>query len=162
MLIIHFLNREPKLYYCNNLVLSDVLVIDNISYIMDDNSKRNQGFIGFFDWLRVDKSTIIGIRICCFEHQSYNQILEQFSYVTPTFENQCMELLFNGGDYNADISSDQDFTNNYVYESDAGDYLFTFGLDHLTEREVSSFLGYCEVINEAELRNRKGGRLDGI
>jgi hypothetical protein len=114
-------------------------------------SKENKGFIGFFDWLRKDKSTIVGLRICYFEHQLYNEILIQYPYINPVFENKCMELLFEGDTYDPNLSGDEDFTNNYVYQSEHGDFLFTFGLDHLTNEELSGLLKYCEVINSRNI-----------
>jgi hypothetical protein len=114
-------------------------------------SKENEGFIGFFDWLRLDEFTIIGIRICYFEDLLYNEILLKFPYVIPTFENKCMEILFKGDRYISELSGDQDFTNNYVYQSQAKDFIFTFGLDHLKENELSSLLENCEVLNEKDL-----------
>jgi hypothetical protein len=151
MLIIHFLDNFFKLYYCNSIVNSNVLKIKNTIYLKDKNSKESKGFLGFFDWLRITESKIVGIRICYLEDQPYNQILQQFSYVTPTFENRCMEILFKGESYNPEFSGDQDFTNNFVYKSDNADYLFTFGLDHLDEEEIDSLLQYSEMLNESDL-----------
>jgi hypothetical protein len=125
---------------------TNILNLKNVSYTMDTTSKNNDGFIGFFDWLRNNNGLITGIRLCFFEHQLYNEYLIKFPYVKPSFENKCMEILFEGNTYNADLSGDQDFINNYVYESANGEYLFTFGLDHLTEEELNSLLQYCEKI----------------
>lgn len=152
MLIVHFLRNMFKLYYVDNIVCSDGLNINDVAYRKELNSKDNEGFIGFFDWLRADDVTIVGIRICYFESQSYNELLKSFSYIRPTFDGKCMELLFEGNTYNPDLSGDQDFTNNYVFKSEGGDYLFTFGLDHLIDKELSSLLKYCEVLNEDGLQ----------
>ena len=88
----------------------------------------------------------MGIRICYFEDQPYNEILKKFDYVIPTFENRCMEILFTGQTYNQAFSGDQDFTSNFVYKSKDGDYLFTFGLDHLTQSENKSLMQYCKIL----------------
>ena len=116
---------------------------------MDKISKESEGFVGFFDWLRLTESQIVGIRICYLEDLPYNQILQQFPYVVPTFENKCMEILFEGNSYNFELSGDQDFTNNFVYKSENNGNLFTFGLDHLTEQEIESLLQYCEVLDKS-------------
>lgn len=152
MLIVHFLRNMFKLYYVDNIVSSDELTINDATYKKELNSKDNEGFIGFFDWLRADDVAIVGIRICYFESQSYNELLKSFPYIRPTFNGKCMELLFEGDTYNSDLSGDQDFTNNYVFKSEGGDYLFTFGLDHLMDKELSSLLKYCEVLNEDDLQ----------
>lgn len=150
MLIVHFLKSTFKLYYIKNMVYSDTLKINNVIYNKEQNSKGNDGFIGFFDWLRIDKFTIVGVRICYFEHQPYNKLLMSFPYIRPAFDNKCMELLFEGNKYDPDISGDQDFTNNYVFKS-GEEYLFTFGLDYLTDEELKSLLKHCIIIENENL-----------
>lgn len=151
MLIIIFLENCFKLYYCSKIIYPDALKINNVLYLKDENSKESSGFTGFFDWLRLNESDIVGIRLCYFEDQPYSQILLKFPYASPTLDNKCFEILFKGDSYNADISGDQDFTNNYIYVSEELSYLFTFGMDHLTKDETMSLLKYCEVINEMEI-----------
>jgi len=151
MLIINFLTNLFNLYYCNSIIMSDVIKIDRLNYIIDSDSKSNEGFIGFFDWLRIDVNTIVGIRLCFFENQWYNDFLIKLAYVVPTFENKCIEVLFEEYTYDSNLSGDQDFTNNYVYKSQKGEYLFTFGLDHLSEGELNSLLKYCKVLTEKDL-----------
>ena len=147
MLIIRFLNNLFELYYSNNIITTNILKLKGVAYTMDANSKENNGFIGFFDWLRNDNSIINGVRLCFFEHQAYNSFLIKLPYVRPSFDNKCMEILFEGNSYNPELSGDQDFSNNYVYESMNGEYLFTFGLDHLSEEELNNILTYCKAIN---------------
>ncbi len=147
MLIIRFLNTLFQMYYLNDTVTRNNLIIKDVNFIIDSNSKKNEGFIGFFDWLRKDKETIIGIRTSFFEHQEYNKFLVNLPYVNPTFDNKCMEIMFEDTSYNFDLSDDQDSTNNYVYKSDSGEYLFTFGLDNLTEQELNKLLNYCKKID---------------
>lgn len=155
MLLIQLLDDLYRLYYYNNIAHANSLYIDKVEYILDEDSKKNEGFIGFFDWLRTDESTIVGIRISFFEHHNYNHFLINLPYVTPAFDNRCMEILFQEGGYDLNLSGDQDFTNNYVYRSDSGEYLFTFGLDHLTNNELNSLLKFCKTINETELLEGK-------
>jgi hypothetical protein len=140
-----------SLYYVSRIIYTDILKIDGVFYNKDSNSKQNDGFIGFFDWLRTDEHTIVGIRICYFENQPYNKLLTSLPYIRPTFESKCAELLFEERTYTPDISGDQDFTNNYVFKSEGGDYLFTFGLDHLTDKELNSLLNHCTVLPEDSL-----------
>jgi len=148
MLIIQFLNSCFQLYYLDHIISPDLLEINNIQYIKDKNSKVSKGFLGFFDWLRLTESKIVGIRICYLEDQPYNRLLQRYPYVTPTFNCRCMEILFEGETYDFNLSGDQDFSNNYVYNSESGSYLFTFGLDHLTKEETNSVLQYCETLNK--------------
>lgn len=124
---------------------------------MDKNSKEGKGFLGFFDWLRLTESKIVGIRICYLQDLPYNQILQLFDYVVPTFENKFMEILFDGDSYKLELSGDQDFTNNFDYKSENNENLFTFGLDHLTEQEIESLIQYCEVLDKSNFAeiNRK-------
>jgi hypothetical protein len=150
MLVFILLHDTYKMHILNGLVISDTIDICNISYRLDDNSKKSQGFIGFFDWLRSDDRNIVGIRICYFEHQNYNSILSKFSYVRPIFENMCMEIMFCENKYNSEISGDQDFGNNYVYLSEEGNYLLTFATDHLTESEFNSLMRYVSSISICE------------
>lgn len=154
MLLILFLENSFKLFLYNSIYVNDLITINGKSYRIDVTSKKNEGFIGFFDWLRINEETIVGIRLSYFDDLSYNALLLGKSYVKGVFENRSIELLFKGSDFDFDLSGDQDFTNNYVYQSDGGgEYLFTFGLDHLTERELNSLIEYCEVINEGDLRS---------
>lgn len=146
MLIIEFLINSFKLYFFNNIDTPDLLNISGNTYLKDETSRENNGFLGFFDWLRISESEIVGIRICFFGHQLYNEILQKHAYVNPTYDGRCMELMFVGNNYNPEFSGDQDFTNNFVYKSGNNNFLFTFGLDHLTESETKNLIKYCEII----------------
>ncbi|NSL88296.1 hypothetical protein ECE50_015760 [Chitinophaga sp. Mgbs1] len=114
--------------------------------------QKSEGFTGFFDWLRIDQETIVGIRMSFFDDLPYNSILLSKPYVKGVFENKSVELLFREGNVDFDLSGDQDFTNNYVYESANGEYLFTFGVDHLTGNELNILISYCQEIREEELK----------
>lgn len=107
--------------------------------------------MGFFDWLRSDENTIIGIRICFFDYQIINPILKQCANAKISNDEKYIELLFAGKEYDPTLSGDQDFTNNYIYKSNEDDYLFTFGLDHLTENELKSLLNYSETLIEDDI-----------
>ncbi|KFF08297.1 hypothetical protein [Chryseobacterium luteum] len=146
MLIILFLENTFKLYYLKELISPDIIKIKNSFFHKDYNSKENEGFIGFFDWLRFSESEIVGIRLCYFENQPYNNLLSKFPYVNSTNDKKWFELLFNGKPYNYNLSGDQDFTNNYVYFSEQNECLFTFGLDNLTDKELNSVIINCEEI----------------
>jgi hypothetical protein len=140
-----------KLYYSKKIISSDKLTIEDKDFSKDLSSTLNEGFIGFFDWLRSNEQTIIGIRICYFENQPYNDLLMSLPYILPTFGNKCMELLFEQGAYLPDISGDQDFTNNYVFKSADGASLFTFGVDSLTDKELNSLLSHCTILSPDDL-----------
>jgi hypothetical protein len=146
MLLIHFSNNEFKLYFQDFETLTDILEIDNITYYIDTDSKVNNGFIGFFDWLRSDESTIVGIRICYFQNLYYNKLFLKFIYIIKTFSANCNEILFRGNSYRSELSGDQDFSNNYVYVSEKEEYIFTFGTDNLTTKELQSLLNNCIII----------------
>ena len=148
MLIVVFLKNIFKLYYYKKIIVENKLKIAGIEYFSDINSMENNGFIGFFDWLRINRSTIVGIRVSYFEHQIYNKILIKLPYIVSTNIGQSMEILFTGASYEPQLSGDQDFTNNYVYKSENEDYLFTFGLDHLSEEELNSLKTHCEILDE--------------
>jgi hypothetical protein len=120
MIIILFLKDVFKIYYCHTIESFDMIKLDDTIYSKDFNSNQNNGFIGFFDWLRTDKFTIVGIRICYFEHHNYNDVLGKYSYTKLTNEGKWIEILFKNIQYDHDISGDQDFTNNYVYKSEEG------------------------------------------
>ena len=151
MLLILFIENAFKLFLCKSIYINDFIILKNKSYKIDSTSKSNEGFIGFFDWLRTNEETIVGIRLNFFDDLNYCNVLINKSFVKSVFENRSIELMFKGEYFNYDLSGDQDFTNNYVYESEDGDYIFTFGLDHLTEDEFISLQEYCEVITEKEL-----------
>jgi hypothetical protein len=151
MLIVRLLIDGFRLYYIKEIISSDTFKIGNVIYSKDLNSKENEGFIGFYDWLRSDEFTIVGVRICYFEHQSYNELLKTLPYLRPTFGGKCLELLFREEAYIPELSGDQDFTNNYVFKSKQGDCLLTFGLDHMTDKELSSLMSYSEVITVESL-----------
>lgn len=146
MLIINFLNNFFKLYFCSDITALDIVRISNVVYIKDNHSKESEGFLGFFDWLRTTESEIVGIRICYFDDLPYNKILQHFPFTVSSFDNKCFEFFFKGDSYNPEISGEQDFTNNFVYQSKENSYLFTFGLDHLTKQEFDTLLKYCEVL----------------
>jgi len=144
MLILHLHPIGYKLFYKKSFELSDHIVIDDKEFHLDFESRRNDGFIGFFDWLRHDEVSIVGVRMCFFEHHGYNDFFFNLPYMKPSFEGKCAEILFKEVAYNADMSGDQDFSQNYVYKSFSNDaYLITFNLDHLTDLELNSLLRYC-------------------
>lgn len=150
MLII-ILNKKTFSLYITFETVGESIIINDKKYIKDANSLANEGFIGFFDWLRKDSSTITGIRLCYFEHQGYNQILQSFPFATSCLNyNQCFEILFEGDSYNSELSGDQDFSNNYVFISEDKDYLLTFGIDKLTKAEIDSLLRCQKLIQAAQ------------
>ncbi|ATL49389.1 hypothetical protein COR50_20635 [Chitinophaga caeni] len=151
MLLILFIENTFKLFLCKSIYINDIIILKNKLYKIDSTSKSNEGFIGFFDWLRKNDKTIVGIRLNFFDYLNYCNVLITKSFVKYVFENRSIELMFKGEYFNFDLSGDQDFTNNFVYESEDGEYVFTFGLDHLTEDELKSLQEYCEVITEEEL-----------
>lgn len=146
MFIILFLQNAFKLYYRYDTTVSDLLQINNIDFFMDDRSKELDGFIGFFDWLRKNNHTIVGIRTCFFD-QMYNNLLASFNYTNPTFDGMCIEVLFTDAEYDSSLSGDQDFTHNYVYKSTGEEYLFTFKTDWLTDEELRGLLQHCELLD---------------
>ncbi len=147
MLLIYFQNNSFRLFYTSETIEANTLKINNIDFFIDSNSEENKGFTGFFDWLRLDSSTIIGIRIWFFDHQIYNQLLMKYSYVIPSYENKCMEIYFIlNQKYASDISDDQDFTNNYVYRSQDNNYIITFETNLLEEAELDSLINICEIL----------------
>ena len=146
MLIIQLQEESFQLYYKQNTTFSDKIFINEVKYIIDVHSKKNEGFIGFFDWLREDESIIVGVRMCLFEHHNYNSIFKELPYINSTNNDKWKEILFGENlIYDASLSGDQDFTNNYIYKSENG-YLFTFGLDYLQENELESLMKYCKVL----------------
>lgn len=142
MLIVQFLIDKFFLFYVSEISFPEVILINNRKYSIDKDSKENLGFIGFFDWLRKNESSIVGIRISFFEHHGYNKILSNFAYLNVV-DGNC-ELLFVNENYKQEISGDQDFTNNFVYMSEDNQPVFTFGLDHLSKDELDSLLAYCD------------------
>ncbi|WP_343693722.1 hypothetical protein [Chitinophaga sp.] len=134
------------------MIDADQFVIDNLSFYKEKESKLNNGFIGFFDWLRADLTTIVGIRMCFFSHHKYLSILQSFEYTQVKSENNCCELLFDDSEYFSEISDDQDSTNNFVFESiDKKEYLFTFGLDGLSESELNGLIAKCQKVPKENL-----------
>ncbi|HAI75083.1 MAG TPA: hypothetical protein DCM08_02455 [Microscillaceae bacterium] len=102
MLIIAFFKHTFRLYYLKDLIFSDMIKIGNKNYHKDFESKENEGFIGFFDWLRKNETEIVGIRLCYFEHHIYNRLLNTFPYVNVTNEGKWIELLFKNQTYDFD------------------------------------------------------------
>lgn len=153
MLLILFLENSFKLFLCKSLIINDIIIIHNKSFKMDEISKKNEGFIGFFDWLRISEENIVGIRVYFFDDLAYTACLLERSYAKGVFNNRSIEILFKGDSFDFNLSGDQDFTENYVYKSDTGEYLIMFRLDHLTENEFHSLSEFCEVINEDAVKN---------
>ncbi len=153
MLLILFIENTFKLYLCNTIYINDNITLNSKLYKVDLVSKNNEGFIGFFDWLRIEDEKIVGLRLSFFDDLSYTNIFIGKSYVKGVFDDRSIELLFKDIDYDYDLSGDQDFTNNYVYRSEDGEYLLTFGLDHLTEKELGSLFEYCDIISKKELES---------
>lgn len=151
MLIIRILQNTFKLYLIKDIIRFDKLKLKNTIFSINEISKECEGFMGFFDWLRSDENTIIGIRICFFDYQIINPILKQCANAKISNDEKYIELLFAGKEYDPTLSGDQDFTNNYIYKSNEDDYLFTFGLDHLTENELKSLLNYSETLIEDDI-----------
>lgn len=147
MLLIVFSKNTFKLFYLKQFYSTDVVTVEGKKYTIDSQSKENNAFIGFYDWLRSKDAQLVGVRMCFFEHHGYNKFLEQLSNVQPTFDGRCMELMFGNEEYKPEISGDQDFGNNYVYVSNDDEYLITFSTDHLDMQELDSLLSYCSKSN---------------
>jgi hypothetical protein len=142
-MLLLFLNFDGYKLQCKDVQISDFLDIDNIIYVLDSQSKKSDGFMGFFDWLRADESTIIGIRMCLFPHQAYIDLFSQLPYLKVTIDARCLEIKFADIEYNETLSGDQDFSKNFIYKADLG-YLVTFNLDHLSSTEIESLRPYLE------------------
>lgn len=138
MFIIRFSNIGAKFFLLEDLLDSERLNIENKEFKVMNDSLKNKGFLGFFDWLRYEEKEIVGIRLCPFEHEPVFQLLSSLTYLKKTFNEKCFELLFKGNEFDEKLSGDQDFTNNYVYTSEDGDFLITFRLDGLGKEECNS------------------------
>lgn len=146
MLVVQLLNSSFNLFYFDSVISKEFLTVKGEKYNIDISSKHASGFVGFFDWLRSDANSIVGIRISFFSNLPYNEILKKYSYVTASNNDLCMEILFSNNKYIPELSGDQDFGNNYVYNSSLGNYLFTFPLDHLLPDELRGLTKYSQIL----------------
>lgn len=146
MLIIQFLQNTLRLYIYKSKDVFNEITINNITYQIEIESKEAQGFIGFYDWLRSDFKEIIGIRLCLFEHHSFNKVLSALPYARNTFDGRCTEFSFVDKGCNQQLATDQDFGGNYFYTSVNNEYLLTANLEYLSSEEYQSLADQCTPI----------------
>lgn len=151
MLIIKISDNKFELYYSQITSYSEIseVVIQNQTYKMDNTSKEDLGFLGFFDWLRY-KELIVGIRIYFFDHLPYLSWLSSINCSQIQIKDKVAEFLFSALRYDPILATDQDFGENYVYLSQNKSFLLTFRTDFLAESELYSLLKSCKVLSTAE------------
>ena len=149
MLLIHILNEAFYLYYILDIKTYKQIVIEKEVF---SNNSPDDGFICFYDWLREDLNSIIGISVHYFDCFTYNQVLSSKPYTQSGYQGAVNELYFGKSTvFNPNISGDQDFTNTHVYRSALGNYVLTFGLDGISAEELLSLKKYCLSTNDIEL-----------
>jgi hypothetical protein len=152
MLLLELLPLGCRLYHAPNLLRADdqpadEVQVHGVAYRRDAESTEAQGFLGFFDWLRADLATVVGVRLCPFPYLPYQALLRRYPYAMVCYENQCTEIQFVSGHYDPTLSGDQDFSFTYVYRS-ADQLLLTFPIDHFTEPEWARLLTLCQPLQE--------------
>ena len=145
ILIIQFLNQSISYYYVNNFVFSKKITLNKTPYLIEEESLINEGFIGFFDWLRKTEHNIIGVRMFFFDYNKHINLFK--THYVSIMNNKSMDFFFtNDKAYNPNLSDDQDFTNNYIYRSNNAEYLLIIGLDNLTTAELKGVSEHVPVI----------------
>ena len=120
--------------------------LQGVAYQLDAASAL-EGWLGFFDWLRTDPATVVGVRLCLFTDLPYQAWLHRYPYAVALDNDQVMEILFRPAMPDHHLSSDQDFGPNYAYRH-ADRLLLTFPTDHLTEAEWASLRALCQPLQE--------------
>lgn len=118
-----------------------------MAYRRDAESTKAEGFIGFFDWLRTDPATVVGVCLFPFPDLPYQSLLHCYPYAAPCSEDQGMEIRFAPGRHDPALSGDQDFGFTYIYRR-ADRRLLTFPVDHFTQPEWAGLLMLCQPIQE--------------
>ena len=96
---------------------------------------------GFYDYLRVDRETIVGVRWCPFTSAEY--VLERLPdtpliTVEPCGTSRSLNLWFGAQtEFSGALSDDQAFWYNRVLERrDTEEIVMTFGLSNVSEKEI--------------------------
>lgn len=110
------------------------------------------GFIGFFDWLRADPASIVGVRLCPLNQPHFQPLLGRYPYTTAVnfvntyhYAGQYTEIWFEHSAYNPALSGDQDFTSSFVYRN-ADQLLLTLPTNALCATEWAGLLARCQLL----------------
>jgi|GEM_PF-4489811 len=124
------------------------------SFVFESNYYKDIGygdFTGFYDWLRNNDDQIIGVRYYPFKELEFLcDAIEHLSYIVIEPKTKILSLYFSD-DHGAEqySSDDQDFGDNRVYKSDAGEYAISFN--------AYGFFSYSGIIVDslsAEVANK--------
>lgn len=106
---------------------------------------------GFYDWLRKD-GHVVGVEVVIFEDfQFLLYTLGRLEYVVVQKQTSSGAILasiffFSTRTYDSDKSNDQLFDENYIYETDSGEYGLTFNLpDNVEYDDLKRLVGQLSV-----------------
>lgn len=127
------LGQQVKCFFLDKL--DSVVELDDIIYKEADN----QAYSGFYDWLREDTNTIIGLR--CYRFDGFDpdlsKALDELPFVKFVKEKVIEVYFASKRSFREDISNDQDFGACKLYSGDTG-YAILLDIEYLTTGERSS------------------------
>jgi hypothetical protein len=124
-------------------------------YQAGDRLFRDQGFgdwTGFYDWLRDARGEIIGVRYWPFaDTQFVTDRVRDLSYARVAADRSFVEIRLRPGDPDQQGSDDQDFGNNRLLTTSAGELALSFGTGALDATELGQLR---TVVDGSHLRAR--------
>ncbi len=111
----------------------------------------SEDWTGFYDFLRNDKGIIIGIRYWPDEEAMFIcDLIRHLPYAKVSEKKEWIEFYFTTDrDYISALSTDQQFTGNWILKSRSGKYAITFRIDILIDTEKQRILSFLS--NRAKL-----------
>lgn len=155
VLLLELLPLTCCLYHAPDFGLADggppqTVRLHGSTYYFDVESAG--GFIGFFDWLRTDSASIVGVRLCPLDESHFQPLLSRYPYTTAVdfvntyhYAGYYTEIWFEHSAYNPALSGDQDFTSNFVYRN-ADQLLLTFPTNAFSAAEWAGLLARCQPL----------------
>jgi hypothetical protein len=101
-------------------------------------------FTGFYDWLRTDDGTIVGVGFQpLIDEKDEIELLTneflKFSYIVKSEDVDEIDIFFSDNrKYNPSKSADQDFRNSRIYKSSDGEFAVSFGLREVIFSSLNS------------------------
>lgn len=105
-------------------------------------------YIGFYDWLRNNENSIIGVNFTPMnkEDRFILEIISNFKYTNLNNKGKAIEIYFSEQkQYISNISSDQDFGYIQFLVSDNNNYAMTIDITQLNNIEIDSIKTNCNA-----------------
>lgn len=108
-------------------------------------------FTTFYDWLRDDEHRVVGVRFWPYQEAAFLlDVVVDLPNATVVEDQEYAEVFFSAGrEFRPEISTDQDFGENYVLSSPSGGYALAFDSSRVDAPEVERIESLASALRRA-------------